>query len=89
MVRSWKADADEEAWQALLEKSREPREPVDFQVAENPATECPAYLCVVRDYHRCAANDVPPWEKFEDSSMFEPGVATCGQCNWPKAEGRT
>lgn len=83
MVRAWKRNPDTQAWQLLLEASRQERQPIQFEAAENPATDCPAYRGQARGYHRCAANDLPPWEKFEDYPG-EPGVATCGQCNWPK-----
>ena len=36
-----------------------------------PATDCPAYRGVVRGFHRCAANDVPPWEKSAMSVMLQ------------------
>ncbi len=85
MVRAWRDNPDEGAWHALIERSREKREPVAFEPAQHPATDCPAYCGVVRDHHRCAANDIPPWERFEDYPPHEPGVATCHQCNWPGA----
>lgn len=83
MVHVWKADPNHTAWKCLLEKSRVDLNPVLFQPAEKPVTQCPAYRGEHRGYHRCAANDIPPWEKFEDYPPFEPGVATCNQCNWP------
>jgi aminoglycoside 3-N-acetyltransferase len=83
MVSAWKSNPDLEAWKRLLEESRRPAEPVQFKPAARPAADCPAYRGVIRGYHRCAANDVPPWEKFEDYPQFEPGVATCDDCNWP------
>ena len=83
MVKAWKANPDENAWQALAKRSQEHREPVLFEPTEHPQVSCPAYRGVLRDYHRCAANGLPPWEKFEDYPR-EPGVATCGHCNWPK-----
>jgi len=88
MVSVWESAPDREAWRNLLEESRRVRQPVVFEPAEHPAVDCPAYRGIVRDYHRCAANDIPPWEKFEDYPRLEPGVATCGQCNWPAASGR-
>lgn len=83
MDGSWKKNPDREAWKLLLESSRRSQEPVRFEPAQAPATGCPAYRGVARNHHRCAANDVPPWEKFEDYPPLEPGVATCRQCNWP------
>ena len=82
MGEVWRRDADQDAWQQLLESSRRPREPVLFQPVATVHTDCPAYRGVVRSHHRCAANDIPPWESFDEYSFDEPGVATCGQCNW-------
>lgn len=82
MIRAWRRNPDEDAWRLFLEASRSPVEPVRFEPTEEPKKTCPAYRGVVRDHHRCAANDIPPWEKFEDYPPFEPGVATCDQCNW-------
>ena len=81
MVRVWKTKGDPDAWKLLLEESQREREVVMFEPTENPRTKCPAYRGVVRDHHRCAANDLPPWEKFEDYPGGA-GVATCDQCNW-------
>jgi hypothetical protein len=89
MVNVWRANPDREAWRRLLARSREPRSPARFEPSEAPVTDCPAYRGVIRDYPRCAANDVPPWEKFEDYPPLEPGVATCGQCNWPASKRTT
>lgn len=83
MARAWKTNPDRDAWQALLEESRKPRKPVSFEPCEEPVKRCPAYRGATRGYHRCAANDIPPWEKFEDFPREEPGVATCDRCNWP------
>ncbi len=83
MADAWKANPDRQAWRDLLEASTVQHEPVAFEPSEMPATQCPAYRGVIREYHRCAANDIPPWERFEDYPLFEPGVATCDQCNWP------
>lgn len=88
MIRAWKARRDDEAWKQFLEASRAVIDPVRFEPALQPETGCPAYRGFVRGYHRCAANDIPPWEKFEDYARFEPGVATCGQCNWPARAGK-
>lgn len=83
MVRAWKLNPNQEAWKEFLDASKTESEPVRFEPAVSPAKDCPAYRGVIRDHHRCAANDIPPWEKFEDYPQLEPGVATCGQCNWP------
>ena len=83
MVKVWNANRDLSAWERLLEASRRPRQPVHFAPTAEPRTGCPAYRGRVRDQHRCAANDLPPWEKFSDYPPDEPGVATCDQCNWP------
>lgn len=86
MVSAWRARPEQSAWSELLRKSKEPEfEPVAFAPAEHPAENCPAYRGVVRGYHRCAANDLPPWEKFEDHPDLDPGVATCDHCNWPNS----
>ena len=85
MAEVWKANPNRDAWRDLLAASAIQQEPVAFQPAEAPATDCPAYRGVIRGYHRCAANDIPPWERFEDYPLFEPGVATCDQCNWPES----
>lgn len=82
MIGAWKANPDPEAWREFLAASKRQPEPVRFQPAPSPATQCPAYRGFVRNHHRCAANDIPPWEKFEDYPPGEPGVATCDQCNW-------
>lgn len=86
MVGAWSARPDDDGWKHLLDESRTPRVPVLFNPSTGVATRCPAYRGVVRGYHRCAANDLPPWEKFEDYPRDEPGVATCDQCNWPDAK---
>ena len=85
MVRAWKAQDASGSWAALLEESRKAREPVVFAPAKEPATACPAYRGLARGYHRCAANDLPPWERFDDYPG-QAGVATCRQCNWPSNE---
>ena len=82
MARAWRRHPDCKAWRALLEASGPPRNPVAFKPATHPQLECPAYAGMKRAHHRCAANDLPPWEKFTDYPRGEPGVATCGQCNW-------
>ena len=74
---------DPDAWAKLLEASQKPRDPVMFEPSKAVADDCPAYRGVIRGHHRCAANDLPPWEKFEDYPRSEPGVATCDHCNWP------
>jgi hypothetical protein len=84
MVDVWLHDANAHAWRRLDAAARQPREPVRFEPAAEPAVSCPAYRGEARGHHRCAANDLPPWEKFDDYARFEPGVATCGQCNWPR-----
>lgn len=83
MVAAWQRNPDRMAWQQLLAASKRSVRPRMFQLAIRPSTNCPAYRGVVRGYHRCAANDLPPWERFEDYSTDEPGVATCAHCNWP------
>ena len=86
MVTAWRRNPDRKAWEQLLAASKQPVRPVLFQLAVKPSTDCPAYRGVVRGYHRCAANDLPPWERFEDYPTDEPGVATCEHCNWPNAD---
>jgi aminoglycoside 3-N-acetyltransferase len=83
MVRVWQNQPDHEAWQLLVERSHQQEKPVFFEPTKNPVTQCPAYRGPIRGYPRCAASDIPPWEKFEDYPRLEPGVATCDQCNWP------
>lgn len=87
MLEAWTRGADRNAWRRLLDESRKPRAVIYFQPApaEQVQTLCPAYRGVIRSHHRCAANDLPPWEKFEDHPPDEPGVATCQQCNWRPA----
>ena len=82
MLMAWRENPDETAWEQLLEISRQPVEPVLFEPSTEIETSCPAYRGVIRNYHRCAANDIPPWENFEDYSSDEPGVATCECCSW-------
>jgi aminoglycoside N3'-acetyltransferase len=82
MVEVWKNRPDRSAWQQLVEASRREFSPNSFFPTEHPAMSCPAYRGTVRGHHRCAANDLPPWEQFEDYDCDEPGVATCGSCNW-------
>lgn len=89
MVAAWTRRPDEAAWQRLLTASRLPITPAPFAAAESPRSDCPAYCGVIRGHHRCAANDLPPWEKFEDYPADEPGVATCDACNWQGASGRS
>lgn len=84
MAEAWQRNPDRDAWRQLLEASRRQQEPISFQPSEQPRTQCPAYRGKVRGYHRCAANDIPPSEKFEDYPQDEPGAATCQQCNWPE-----
>ena len=84
MLEVWQNDPDTNAWQQFLEASRRPVNPVAFIPADAPATGCPAYRGVLRGYHRCAANDIPPWESFDTFGADDPGVATCQQCNWPQ-----
>ena len=87
MLAVWQQNPDTQAWRQFLEASKAPVEPVRFEPAASPATRCPAYRGVARGYHRCAANDIPPWESFADFPVDEPGVATCGRCNWPHLYG--
>ncbi len=82
MICAWRTNPDGNTWKRLLEESRLEQTPVLFHPAEKPVTHCPAYQGVSRGHHRCKANDIPPWEKFEDYTAFEPGVVTCAQCNW-------
>lgn len=83
MAEAWHRNPDREAWQYLVEKSQHPdADPVQFQPAAKPRTDCPAYRGIIRSHHRCAANDIPPWEHFEDYDRDDPGVATCEHCNW-------
>ena len=87
MLGAWKSDADHDARLCFLEASRASVDPVAFAPAAKPETSCPAYRGVARGYHRCAANDIPAWETFQQFSGDEPGVATCGRCNWPHVHG--
>jgi aminoglycoside N3'-acetyltransferase len=87
MLAAWQRKPDPEAWRCLLEESLRPRQPAVYEPAKEPQAGCPAYRGPIRGYHRCAANDLPPWERFEDFPPEEPGVATCGQCNWPLLHG--
>jgi len=82
MIAAWKSNSDTNAWQELLAASGGSHKPVYFEPTEVPEKNCPAYQGVIRDYHRCVANDLPSWEKFEDFPRGEPGVATCQHCNW-------
>ena len=84
MVEVWKNRPDCFAWKQLLRASGQRCKPEPFSISDSPRTDCPAYRGMVRGYHRCAANDLPPWEKFEDYPPDEPGVVTCGACNWPR-----
>ena len=86
MLEVWQQDPDTAAWQRFLEASRQPVDPAMFTPATAPATNCPAYRGVARGYHRCAANDIPPWETFDQFPADEPGVATCQHCNWPQID---
>lgn len=83
MVTAWNKNPDSDGWKSLLGRSHSTIEPVIFEPARRAATDCPAYRQVLRGHHRCAANDLPPWEKFEDYPG-DPGVATCDRCNWPQ-----
>ena len=85
MVAAWNERPDQGQWKDFLNASLEPASPRQFEPARDPAVNCPAYQGMVRGHHRCAANDLPPWEKFEDFAG-EAGVATCGQCNWPERQ---
>lgn len=85
MAEVWKNRPDYSAWKELLKASGKRATPESFSVCEHPRTDCPAYRGIIRGNHRCAANDLPPWEKFEDYSPDEPGVATCTTCNWASA----
>ena len=83
MFVSWNNNPDRNAWNYLLEESKKKASPVNFSPADKPSKKCPAYRGMLRGYHRCAANDLPAWEKSDDYPN-EPGVATCEQCNWPE-----
>lgn len=83
MAQAWRRDPDHDAWREFLAASKVAVAPRMFEPAPAPAFDCPAYRGFVRGSHRCAANDLPPWERFEDHPGAEPGVATCGQCDWP------
>ena len=83
MVAGWKRCRDLGAWRKLLDASqRSIAAPVPFLASESPPVDCPAYRGLIRGHHRCAANDLPPWEKFEEYTADEPGVCTCDTCNW-------
>ncbi|MBN2457003.1 MAG: AAC(3) family N-acetyltransferase [Sedimentisphaerales bacterium] len=87
MLSSWNNNPDRGAWEKLLTISNTTGEPNTFKPTDKPSKNCPAYRGMLRGYHRCAANDLPAWEKFDDYPK-EPGVATCEQCNWPKYDER-
>jgi aminoglycoside N3'-acetyltransferase len=82
MVRAWQGKGNADGWKHLLVAARKPREPILFEPCKIPQITCPAYAGELRSHPRCLANDLPPWEKFEDYPG-QPGVATCDQCNWP------
>lgn len=82
MVEAWNEHPDRDAWKELFGRSMQPKTPVCFEPDPDPARDCPAYRGTIREHHRCAANDLPPWEKFEDYPPDEPGVTTCRHCNW-------
>ena len=85
MAVAWKSRPDVSLWRKLLAACQQlTAAPAGFSPSERPAADCPAYRGVIRGHHRCAANDLPPWEKFEDYSADEPGVATCDTCNWDR-----
>jgi len=83
MVKTWKTNPDGNAWEKLLIQSRKDINPPEFKPCDNPRTDCPAYGGMKDGYHRCAANDPPPWEKFIGYPPQNAGVATCHQCSWP------
>ena len=83
MLSSWNNNPDHGAWEKLSAMSNENAKPNAFKPTDEPQKKCPAYRGLLRDYDRCQANDLPPWEKFEDYPG-DPGVATCDHCNWPK-----
>ncbi len=85
MTQVWLNRPEKTAWKQLLTASHEDIVPHPFTRCERPRTDCPAYRGMVRGHPRCAANDLPPWERFEDFPPEEPGVATCDTCNWPAA----
>lgn len=82
MIEVWKKNSNREAWQKLLETSKRTVRPELLRLAVEPRTDCPAYGGIVRGYHRCAANDIPPWESFDEHGFQAAGVATCEHCNW-------
>lgn len=80
MAEVWSRRPDPDAWRHLVAASRrQPAAPSAFAPSYRPRTDCPAYRGLRGGTHRCAANDVPPWEAHDPEA---PGVATCGQCNW-------
>lgn len=83
MIEVWHGAPDRTAWQFLVAASQQDFVPIPFTPCDEPARACPAYRGELRGYHRCAANDLPPWEKHDDFPAGTPGVATCGTCNWP------
>lgn len=85
MIDVWSNRPDFDAWQSLLAASRKPILPNLFAPGGEPQRDCPAYRGFVREHHRCAANDLAPWEKFSDYPADEPGVTTCQSCNWHPA----
>ena len=90
MLASWRGNPDRDAWRRLLSASKKLVKPALFEEATEPRTDCPAYRGQIRGHHRCAANDAPPWENVDEFENWreEPGVVTCGQCNWPERARR-
>lgn len=84
MSQVWRDRPDRGAWQQLLDASGTQSNPIPFAPSEQPIASCPAYRGIIRSYHRCAANDIPPWENFADFPTDEPGVATCESCSWSR-----
>lgn len=84
MVRTWQSDPSPNAWERLLAQSERDIQPPVFEPCAEPRTDCPAHRGFLGNYHRCAANDPPPWEKFDGYPPRNLGVATCRQCSWPR-----
>lgn len=83
MLKVWQSDPDYAAWEKLLKKSEDDIIPNEFKPSQKPRTDCPAYSVFEDGYHRCMANDPPPWENFTGYSPVNYGVATCDSCCWP------
>ncbi|RJQ25188.1 aminoglycoside N(3)-acetyltransferase [Candidatus Parcubacteria bacterium] len=84
MVNAWKNQKDCCTWQEFFKESKKDIDPNEFYPAEKPRKDCPAYAGVIEGYHRCMANDPPPWEQFIGYPPQNYGLCTCDKCSWPE-----